>query len=129
MKILLLMVTFFTLVGLFSQAYAKTQNLANVVTPSMTLKEWLKFSAVEIVANLLLFTAMCLGINVGLAEKVSEIATSDTSSAFAVQFGGAVAAGTLIYKTVQFTILPLWNSLTGAVTANKALREKIAGDR
>ncbi len=129
MKILLLVVTFLTLIAMFAQAYAKLQNDADVVKPNITFAEWLKFTAVEIVLNLVLFAAMCLGINLNLAEKISQLATSDEISAFSVAFGGAVAAGMSIYKTVQLTLLPIWNSLTGAATARKVLREKISGDR
>lgn len=129
MKILLLAVTFLTLVAMFAQSYTKLQNDAGVVGPNLSFNEWLRHTAVEIVLNLLLFIAVCLGINIGLAEKISHVATSDEISAFSVAFSGAVATGTLIYKTVQLTFLPLWNSLTGAVTARKLLRDKISADR
>jgi len=126
MNYFLLAVVLFTIAALFVQSYIKLSADAEAGPASLTIGEWLKHTWLEIGLNVLSFVAFALNVDIGLAEKATEVATQgNVDAATSLTFAGAVAAGMAIYKTVQLTLLPLFNAILGARTARRVLRDKL----
>jgi len=125
MHTLLLAIVFLTIIGLFWQRWQQLSNDANSSPTDLTFGEWAKHTAIEFGFNVLAFIAYCLGVNVSLGEQVATQATDGATQAQLLTITAAIASGVAIYKFVQVTLLPLWNGLTGAITARKLLRNKV----
>lgn len=127
MQIFLLILVAVFLAILFLQSYLKLTNDAEAGPAELTPSEWWKHTAVEILLNVVLYIALCMKLDINaIMSAASTVAGSVGTFTEVTSIGGAMGTALLIYKTVQFTLLPLWNKLTGAKTARKKLREKVA---
>jgi len=125
MQIFLLAVTLLTIALIFLQRYNETIKDAEVGPASFSFNEWLRHTAVEMSWNLVVFGAVCAGLNVDFIIKATEIGTDTGTEATLVGIGGAIATGTGIYKGVQLIVLPIFNKITGGTTARNKLRKKL----
>lgn len=124
MHTFLLAVVLLTIIGLFWQRWTQLNNDAEPGPANITFSEWAKHTVIEFILDVLVFTGYCFGINIGIGEKVATQVSGDLPPEL-LTISAAIATGLLIYKTVQVTILPIWNGITGAVTARKLLRNKV----
>lgn len=125
-QIFLLGIVLLTLILIFLQRYQQIKKDAAVSTADLTFWEWLEHSAIEIVFNIVFFIALCMGINIDSLIHATQTVTENARQADQVSILGAIATGTAIYKGVQFTVLPLFNWISGAKTARAKLRNKVA---
>lgn len=126
-NVFFLVIVFLGLVVLQWQNYVRLAKDAEAGPTDLSLGEWIKHTLIELICDIVLFVAFCLKVDLGLGEKLANLAThGDSSTANSLSFAGAIAIATLIYKTVQLTILPLINGLLKLQTARKLLRNKVA---
>lgn len=128
MTTFLLVATAICLLALFFQNYLEVSATATASPENFSFGEWLKHTWLELLLNIGCFVALCLGINIGLAEKLSIVASQhDDTNLLAITLATALATASGIRKLVQFTLLPIINAVFKTKTAKAALNAKMSG--
>jgi len=126
MQTLFFIVVALCLIGLFVKSYYETDAMQEASPVELTLSEWLQHTWLEIVLDFVCFTALCFGIDIGLAQKGIEVAVEGVNqAAFIAMIGAAYATANAIRNLVQISLLPFFSKILKARTAKKLLRDKM----
>ena len=126
MQTLLLIVTLLVLIAMFVQNYIQLAADAEASPTELTFKEWLKHTWLEIILNFGCLTALFLGVDIGLADQLANLAGKGIdSNAFVGAIAVGVGTATAIRRLVQLTLLPLFGFILKTKTARAALRAKV----